>query len=71
MTTKLLRCPVCGRIPKIRTYGVNNAWVECKPWYRRKAHKSSAVVYAQPSELLEKAAREWNALVDDAGLPVW
>ena len=64
-------CPVCGRIPKIRTYGVNNAWVECKPWYRRKAHKSTDVIYDQPSVLIEKAVDEWNALVDCACLSVW
>lgn len=69
--TELKPCPVCGRIPKIRTYGVNNAWVECKPWYRRKAHKATNVLYAQPSKLFEKAIAEWNALVDCANLPVW
>ena len=64
MNNDLKPCPVCGRNPKIRTYGVNNAWVECKPWYRRKAHKSSKVIYAQPSELIEKAVKEWNTMVD-------
>lgn len=71
MNNGLKPCPVCGRTPKIRTYGVNNAWVECKPWHRRKEHKSSNVVYAQPSELIEKAVKEWNATVDCANLPVW
>lgn len=73
--TKLEPCPVCGRIPKIRTYDVNIAWVECKPWYRRKAHKATDVLCAlpstQPSELFEEVIAEWNALVDCANLPVW
>lgn len=69
--TTLEPCPICGRKPKLRTYGVNIAWYECKPWYRRKAHKSSSVVYAKPSKLIEKATNVWNASVDCANLPVW
>lgn len=68
--TELKPCPVCGRTPKIRTYNVNIAWVECKPWYRRKAHKSTDVLYSQPSKLFEEAVAEWNALVDCTNLPV-
>lgn len=71
MTNDLKPCPVCGRKPKLRTYGVNIAWYECRPWYRLKEHYSGPVVYAQPSKLIEKAAKAWNERQDCACLPVW
>lgn len=71
MNNDLKPCPICGRKPKLRTYGVNIAWYECKPWYRLKPHKSSDAIYAKPYEVKEEAAKEWNEMVDCANLPVW
>lgn len=65
------RCPVCGRIPKVRTYDVCVAWVECKPWWRRKAHFETEAIYEAPSKLIDAAIDEWNRKVNCANLPVW
>ena len=54
------RCPVCGRMPKVITYDTTIAWVECKPWYRFKAHEVGPVVCAQPSKLFDAAIDAWN-----------
>lgn len=64
-------CPVCGRLPVLKAYGVNYARMECKPWYRRKAHLSVFVGYHQPSQLVEKAVEAWNREADCARLPVY
>lgn len=76
LTAKELRaritpCPVCGRMPYIKAFGVNYARIRCKPWYRRKAHLSVWTKYCQPSQLVEKAIEEWNKEADCARLPVW
>ena len=65
------RCPVCGRVPKVRTYGLNIAWVECKPWWRRKPHFATEAIYDQPSKPFDTAIEEWNRKVNCANLPVW
>ena len=62
---KIERCPVCGRMPKVRTYGVNVAWAECKPWWCRMPHFETPAVYDQPSKLLDTAIDEWNSRVRD------
>lgn len=68
---KLERCPVCGKYPKIRTYDVSIAWVECKPWWKRRAHFKTKTICAAPSDLFDAAIDEWNRLVNCANLPVW
>ena len=68
---KLTRCPVCGRIPKIRYYDICYAGVQCRPWYRFKAHMRADIVCAQPSELRDAAINAWNAKANCANLPVW
>jgi hypothetical protein len=52
-------------MPKIRTYDVCIAWVECKPWWCRTAHFETPAVYDQPSTLLDTAIEEWNSRVRD------
>ena len=67
---KLERCPVCGRYPKIKVYGVNYAKVECKP-FLRKSHMFVFTKYEWPSQLMAAAVKAWNEKATCARLPVW
>lgn len=67
---KAMPCPKCGRKPKIHTYSLHYALVECKPEFR-KAHLSVFIGYHQPSKLMDEAVKKWNEAVDCANLPVW
>lgn len=58
-TPRLKPCPVCGKLPKIKYYGVNSGWAYCKPLFGRK-HKEVVVICEQPSKLKWAIATKWN-----------
>lgn len=65
---KLMPCPTCGRIPKVRYHAIGRcgAWVEvrCKPLFRR---EHLAVRHSAPTmeRAVDKAAEDWNRRVDN------
>jgi hypothetical protein len=61
---ELKPCPVCGKQPKIKYYGVNYATAECKPLFRRKEHFGVFTGYTQPSKLTETVIELWNKGAD-------
>ena len=72
---KFERCPVCGRLPKVRHIYYNDfvgVRVECKPWYCRKPHlKAEVGSFLLVKAAERKAIEEWNAKADCANLPIW
>lgn len=61
---ELRPCPVCGKKPKIKYYGINSGWVYCKLLFGRK-HKEVVVNYAQPSKIKLALVLKWNAEVSE------
>ena len=55
-------CPVCGKRPKVKYYGVNSGRAYCKPIFGR-THKEVVVNCEQPSKLKWAIAMKWNAEV--------
>ena len=60
---KLIPCPVCGKMPKIRYSGAPGyglfITIQCKP-FLRKPHLKVEEGKASPRRAWEYAAKEWN-----------
>lgn len=63
---RMQRCPVCGKLPKVRIFPPNSAVIRYKPFFR-KSHLTAVVAYAPPSQLQEAAVVEWNREVRKYG----
>lgn len=55
-------CPVCGKQPKIGTYGVNIAWASCKGYAFHRHKKISVCIFDQPSTLFQSLRSHWNQI---------
>ena len=63
---ELKPCPVCGKQPKIKYYGLNYAEAQCKPLFG-KAHLTVYTGYYMPTKLVKAVFEEWNEEVDSYG----
>lgn len=56
-------CPICGKKPYIKIYGVNTAYAYCKGHGLHRHKEVSAFVwYEESSKLIETLLNKWNNL---------